>query len=59
MRVYGLQLTVRGMQPYFLPFSGFVNRSELLYGLSHTVLVETSQWASFVCCYQEQSWFAW
>lgn len=46
MSVYGLQLAVRGMKPYFSPCSAFVNLFEILYGLS-TVMVKMRQYVSF------------
>lgn len=46
MSVYGLQLAVRGMKPYFSPCSAFVHLVETLYGLS-TVMVKMRQCVSF------------
>lgn len=48
MSVYGLQLTMRGMQPFFPPCPSFINVFEPLYGLSRTATVEMGQRGFFV-----------
>lgn len=47
MSVYGLQLAVRGMKPYFPPCSEFVNLVEVLYGLISTLMVDMRQYAAW------------